>query len=401
MIKKAAKKSKVKSKSMGSTAIAQHRPVVTRANQDEMFERLLRIKALAESGDGVTFEQIKREFEIGTAQANELIRLVRERLKVDLRVEGSGSERRYVSHSGSALKLDLHEDEVIPALLILRDVTSGAFSPPLRPAFRLGQTIEKHLNDEMRARYKKLQSRVNLRCVSAKHGDVQRFEQVVKAMLDGKTLRIKYRSASAKAAAAAATSAPVDGRVNSAGVRGAIDQTQYQEVEPYGIFFARRAFYAIMRPVDSKPAERVDEFSGLRTFKISRIEDAQDGTKTFRVRAGFTMNKYLEDCWEMVRFPKEPKSTVVIDIDAKFAVAASETEWHPTQRVEIRADGTHRFTFRVRGFNEILCWILSNGGSAKVIKPEGLKQRVRDEIAAMSKNYSDGDQTQPIRKVFK
>lgn len=376
MIKKPAKKTKSK----GASQLAPHRGVSMRANQDEMFERLLRIKVLAEREDGVTFDQIKREFRVETAQANELIRLVRERLKVELRVDRTGGERRYFSTSGSALTLDLHEDEVIPALFILRDATSGAFSPPLRPAFRLGQTIEKHLSSEMRQKYEKLKGRVSLRFVTARHGDVQRFEQIVNAMIAGTTLRIKYRSASVKAA-------------NTVGALA------FQEVEPYGIFFARRAFYAIMRPIDSTPLPRTDAYSDLRTFKISRIEDAHSGTHTFRVRAGFTTDRYLADCWEMVRFPKDPKSTVVIDLDATFAVAASETEWHPTQRVEVRSDGSHRFTFRVRGFNEILCWILSNGSSATVVKPEALKQRLRDEIALMHTKYFLGSPVHTHRKV--
>jgi predicted DNA-binding transcriptional regulator YafY len=46
-----------------------------------------------------------------------------------------------------------------------------------------------------------------------------------------------------------------------------------------------------------------------------------------------------------------------------------------------------RMQFRVRGFNEIKYWVLQLGSFARVVKPEGLRRAVLDELKAMGEKH--------------
>jgi predicted DNA-binding transcriptional regulator YafY len=69
--------------------------------------------------------------------------------------------------------------------------------------------------------------------------------------------------------------------------------------------------------------------------------------------------------------------------------------WHSTQSVDRNDDGSMRLTkegmvrmqFRVRGFNEIKFWVLQLGSFARVVKPEGLRRAVLDELKAMGERH--------------
>ena len=49
-------------------------------------------------------------------------------------------------------------------------------------------------------------------------------------------------------------------------------------------------------------------------------------------------------------------------------------------------DGRLRMTLKVADTDELVGWILSFGSHVKVIRPEGLRVKVRDEAKAIAKN---------------
>ena len=351
------------------------------ATADEMLERMFELKRMMESG-GAKFSDIKKKFKVSDAQAFLLIKRVRAGFHIDATGIGTGDNRVYSSTGGSRLSLDLIENQVLPALFILRDATERSLAPQMRAAFTFGRTVEKHIDDATRKKYLCLKDRIRLRFTQSKNpSDITNYELFVNAMADGKTLLIDYRSAKSLAdASMAGESATPKHKATK----------DLWHVEPLAMFYARRSFYAVLKPVAKPSATKEavsDKYSGLRTIRLSRILSVIDGKTNFTMPDWFSLDEYLEDAWEIIREGGEAKSTVVIEVDAAFAVNIKDTLWHPTQEISVRPDGVHEFSFRVRGLKEILYFVLWLGHGARVKQPKSLQDLVKAELKAIAGRY--------------
>ncbi len=54
----------------------------------------------------------------------------------------------------------------------------------------------------------------------------------------------------------------------------------------------------------------------------------------------------------------------------------ADVQWHSTQTVTFKADGSAIIEFRVDGLSEITMWILSYGDKVQVFAPKVLRKRI-------------------------
>ena len=197
---------------------------------------------------------------------------------------------------------------------------------------------------------------------------------VLDCVLENRVVTMEYESPyTAKKGPGAADAAM--GAANSA-TGGAGPKARKIEtvlVEPYGVFFARRSWYLVAR---KRPA------GAMRLYKLARIKRLEATSQTFEMPRGWTIDRYLESAWEIIT-KDAPTAKVVIDLSKDVAGNMLETQWHPSQQVAMRPDGSARFTARVAGFEEIVWWILSIGSNARVVEPKELRDRVHEEIRRM------------------
>jgi hypothetical protein len=348
--------------------------------------------------DGITFAQIKSRYGINDSAAHDLISKVKRDLKATVVVTGRGPNRTFHSKSGSRIALELPEEQVLPAYFLLRDATERMFAPVMSGAYTLGKHIRAHIGDDLDVQIKRLEHRIKLRFIGSRQGNPAVFGTFVRAMTGNRTLRIEYQSARAQAGAVVAK-AGADHRAKMLARVGEIlphpseglatRAAPLRHVEPYAVFYARRALYAIVRDVDAKPTRRrtTDGYSMLRTLKLSRISQCIDGGQTFHMPEDFDIEEYLRDAWEVIRRDDAPRSTVVVDVLPEYAVNISDTLWHVTQERRVMASGVHRFTFRVRGHDELRFWILWLGEGATVVRPKSLREEVRRLAMAIAAKY--------------
>ncbi len=64
-----------------------------------------------------------------------------------------------------------------------------------------------------------------------------------------------------------------------------------------------------------------------------------------------------------------------------------ERQWHASQKIEERADGSLVLKLRTAGLVEVKNWVLQFGDGAEVLAPESLRQECRLEIEKMKKVY--------------
>ncbi|MDO5580014.1 MAG: WYL domain-containing protein [Planctomycetia bacterium] len=144
---------------------------------------------------------------------------------------------------------------------------------------------------------------------------------------------------------------------------------------PYSLYCARSWYiigYAVL-------------FREIRTFKINRVLNIDVLQETFD-KPQFSVDEYFGNAWNFIR-EGDRDYHIRIRFSPKVAQNVSEIHWHRTQKKEWEDDGSVVLTFDVCGLNEIFWWILGYGAEAKVLEPEELQNKIREEISKAQKIY--------------
>jgi predicted DNA-binding transcriptional regulator YafY len=112
----------------------------------------------------------------------------------------------------------------------------------------------------------------------------------------------------------------------------------------------------------------------LRTFKIERIRAVAITPRTFEPLEPGSLERALRNAWDIIA--DQPATRIVLRFTPTVAARVLETTWHPSQRVEVAADGSLTWQATVAGTIEIRLWILSWGDDVEVISPESLRNDV-------------------------
>lgn len=154
-------------------------------------------------------------------------------------------------------------------------------------------------------------------------------------------------------------------------------ETIHTRLRPYELLFDRRSWYVIGRSSLHKE---------VRTFNVSRIEQATPTDQAFRRPKGFSLDRYLRNAWRLIPEPG-PDSEVHVRFQSVVAHNVSEVRWHATQRCEWRDDGSLDFYATVSGLSEVSWWVLGYGDQAEVIAPAELRKLVARRAANMMNLY--------------
>jgi predicted DNA-binding transcriptional regulator YafY len=148
------------------------------------------------------------------------------------------------------------------------------------------------------------------------------------------------------------------------------DTPLWREADPYALARIRGAWY-----LNAYCHLRNDR----RNFRLERIEGLSLLDQRFTPPAG------------RARRPQRPAVTegveARIQFDAQAARWARESPSFFTIAQEEMPDGGLLVTLRMRQEDEIIQWLLGWGSHARVLAPSSLRQRIRDEAAAMLRIY--------------
>ena len=79
---------------------------------------------------------------------------------------------------------------------------------------------------------------------------------------------------------------------------------------------------------------------------------------------------------------------MIVRFSRLVAQNVAEVNWHKTQRLDWRDDGTLDFQVTVAGLNEISWWILGYGDQAEVLQPPELRRMVAERTRRMAAMYT-------------
>ena len=131
----------------------------------------------------------------------------------------------------------------------------------------------------------------------------------------------------------------------------------------------------------------LDETRGaLRTFKVERIRDLSLAPRTFQAPEAGALEPILRRAWDIIA--DQPETEVVLRFAPAVAARVREAAWHPSQRLEVGADGSLEWRAMVAGTIEIRLWILSWGDEVEVLEPAGLRADVAATHARAAARYA-------------
>lgn len=154
------------------------------------------------------------------------------------------------------------------------------------------------------------------------------------------------------------------------------DEETRREVEPYRLLYRDGYWYLI-----AYCRWRDD----LRSFRLDRIRSFEVTSEVFLHDADIDLDAYLEETFGMHWDAKT--YAVCIRFSAYQGRWIMENEWHPTQTLLTRADGSVELRMEVTGLADVTRWVLSYGGEAEVISPPVLRHRVAREARRMAQFY--------------
>lgn len=143
--------------------------------------------------------------------------------------------------------------------------------------------------------------------------------------------------------------------------------TNRRSVDPYRLWYAQGALYLI-----GYCHLRED----VRLFSVDRIRSITITNEPCQMPLGFDVDDYVANALVVMRgAPIE----VSLEFDRAAAPWVRDREWHQSQRLEPARGGALRMALKVSDTPELVGWILSFGSRVKVLSPESVRNRVREE----------------------
>lgn len=140
-----------------------------------------------------------------------------------------------------------------------------------------------------------------------------------------------------------------------------------REIDPYRLWYASGGLYLIgychLR-------------SESRMFAVERITSVTLTDHPYQLPLGFDLDAFVQDALTVMR---GPRIEVELLFDKPTAAWVKDRIWHPSQRLMHLSRGRLRMTLSLADSRELLGWILSFGGGVTVMRPESLREAVREE----------------------
>jgi predicted DNA-binding transcriptional regulator YafY len=125
---------------------------------------------------------------------------------------------------------------------------------------------------------------------------------------------------------------------------------------------------------------------GLRDFNLARIKGISVLSDLFTPRDNFSFQRYFNSAFGL--YKGEARSEVTIRFTPEKAKWVKDQVWHREQKKKILPDGSLELSFPVADFSEVTMEILKHGSGVKVIRPESLRARIRQEAEKILSLYA-------------
>lgn len=121
-------------------------------------------------------------------------------------------------------------------------------------------------------------------------------------------------------------------------------------------------------------------------FRVDRIRSCSIALETFTPPLEFDLDHFFEAAWEV--FPGENPTRVVVEFSPELSRIVTETQRHPSQRVQELSDGRVIFEVTVSDLREVRWWLMTFGGGVKVLEPPALVEEIQSTAREILSKYN-------------
>jgi predicted DNA-binding transcriptional regulator YafY len=147
-------------------------------------------------------------------------------------------------------------------------------------------------------------------------------------------------------------------------------------IEPYQVYYAQGGLYV---------AAAVPDYGEVRQFAVERIRTLKMTDDRFTPAARVEIARLADSLG--VNLGGRPE-TVTIEFQPSAAPYVAEREYHPSQSLETRDDGSVVLTMRVVVDWALSAWVLGFGPGARVVGPARLARAIYEQVEDMRAIYA-------------
>jgi predicted DNA-binding transcriptional regulator YafY len=289
-----------------------------------------------------TRARLAGEFEISERMIDNDLQLIRNSLRYELRHDHSG----YYFARGPVMRaVDLSTPEVLALVLAAQAARDTGSVEPGTIAGVLGK-LEAALPAPVLPYVRRAAAERAEAVVVPERAGRPLLAVLEQALLEGRKVRISYRSASRQM------------------------EASERVIAPYRLMPYEHSWQVIAH--DSLR-------NAVRMFKIDRVERAELTDDRYEIPGDFDVAQYFGPTWGVLRGESGEAEDVVLRLSATAAPWVAEERWHPSQEVEQLPGGGIELRFHCTITNELVRWVLSLGGEASIEAPASLRERVYAE----------------------
>jgi predicted DNA-binding transcriptional regulator YafY len=115
----------------------------------------------------------------------------------------------------------------------------------------------------------------------------------------------------------------------------------------------------------------------IRMFAPARIRSLRETGERFERPADFRIGEYLDASFRSMRGAAGPQK-VRLRFTGEAARYVKLREWHPSQKIKERRDGSLELTLTVSHLLEVRRWVMGYGPECEVLAPAALREQVAE-----------------------
>lgn len=154
------------------------------------------------------------------------------------------------------------------------------------------------------------------------------------------------------------------------------DEPSPEEIDPYHLFFRRRALY-------------VEGYSwseeGIRTYRLNRILQVKFKERGFAIREGYDFGRRYKNAFSA--YGGDTTEHVAVRFDKSVRTFIQESMWHHTQKTTELGGGSILFEVDVYYPREVMWWAFRWREGAEILEPEWLRKEAEQSLREMCKIY--------------
>jgi len=309
------------------------------------MERMWRIHQEVSAGGYPNCQGLSLDLEVSAKTVMRDVEFMRDRLGLPLEYDAIKHGFHYTAPVRDFPMMKVSQGEVAALLLAqksLEQFRGTTFERPLAAAFR---KLSHSLGGDMEIAWHELEQALSVRSSGAGLADMQVFDALAKAVMDGAEVSFAYHKLAG-------------------------EKSEQRTVQPYHLGCIENQWYLFAHDADR---------GAVRTFALPRIRGVEKTGAKFRRPKNFSLAKILEGSFAVFEGGRTDK--VRIRFTGVAARLVGERVWHASQKLSPGKSGLV-LEMRVGLSPDLRQWILGWGAEAEVLEPPDLR---RDLAAAAHK----------------